>query len=193
MKENKKILIGLAVIVLVVSVLAYLYYAEQRRQLELEARSRGTLDVEAGVLRERSSGTREVRLYFYRAGAVDPNSEFLVSQKRSVFQTGDLVLDARQIVNEVIKGDPEKGLRVLPEAAKLRQIYVLEEGTAVVDLSHEASEQLVGGITSELSALYSISRSLVENIDQVKRVRFLVEGEQRPTFAGHVSIREPFM
>lgn len=193
MKENKRIIIGLAIIVLIVSVLAYLYYAEHRRQLELEARSRGTLDVEASVLKERSSGTREVRLYFYRPGAVDPDAEFLVSQKRSVFQTGDLVLDARQIVNEVIKGDPEKGLRVLPEAAKLRQIYVLEEGTAVVDLSAEASEQLVGGITSELSALYSISRSLVENIGQIKRVRFLVEGEQRPTFAGHVSIREPFM
>ena len=32
-----------------------------------------------------------------------------------------------------------------------------------------------------------------ENIERIRRVRFLVEGRERPTLAGHVSIREPFM
>ena len=62
-----------------------------------------------------------------------------------------------------------------------------------MDLSQEIIYPAVGGVAAELSALYSITRSLIENIQEIKQIKFLVEGRERPTLAGHVSIREPFM
>jgi hypothetical protein len=44
-----------------------------------------------------------------------------------------------------------------------------------------------------MAAIRSITQSLRINLPQVKRVKFLIEGQERPTFGGHVSIREPFM
>ena len=83
--------------------------------------------------------------------------------------------------------------QIFSEAAKLRQVYLLEDGTALVDLSQEVIYPLIGGVAAELSALYSITRSLTENLEEIKRIRFLIEGQERATLAGHVSIREPFM
>ena len=85
------------------------------------------------------------------------------------------------------------GVPIFSDQASLRQVYLLENGTAVVDFSREATQLLVGGVLAELSALHSIIRSLTENVMEIKRVKFLVEGRESPTFAGHISIQQPFM
>lgn len=121
------------------------------------------------------------------------SENLLISETRSIFRTEDTILTARQIIHEVMKGPAEEDLRIFSERARLRQVYLLEDGTALVDLSREILHPLMHGIAVELSALYSITRSLTENIDEIKRIRFLVEGEERPTLAGHVSIRDLFM
>lgn len=193
MNGYKRVVLSSVALLLTVAVFAYLYYAETRHQLTLKEAARRSLDAESGALEAQSSGRLEVELFFYRAGAVHPDSDFLVSEKRSVFQTGDPQLNARQIVGEVLKGSEKQEGNVFPENARLRQIYILEDGTAVVDLSREASAELVGGVTSELGALGSVTRSLIRNIREIKQVTFIVEGRPQPTFAGHVSIREPFM
>ncbi|MFQ5929309.1 MAG: GerMN domain-containing protein [Acidobacteriota bacterium] len=192
MKEYRTILIGLGLVFLVVIVVYYLYHLERQHQQALREAERQALDLEASALEARSSGELEVVLYFYGPGVIVPSPDLLVPEKRSIFQTEDAILTARQIIHETIKGPNEDGLPIFSEQAKLRQVYLLEDGTAVVDFSREATHQL-GGVTAELCALYSITRSLTENIQEIKRVKFLVGGQERPSFAGHVSIREPFM
>ena len=171
----------------------HLYTAERRHQQDLKEAGRRRLDIESSVLERSGSPQFEVQLYFYRPGAVAPGPDFLVPEKRLVFHTEDTLLMARQIVNDLLVGPREEGLRVFSDQARLRQVYLLEGGTVVVDLSKETAEQLVGGVTAELSALHSISRSLIDNVGQIKSVKFLVDGQERPTFAGHVSIIEAFM
>lgn len=193
MREYRTVFLGLISLIGTAFVLAYLYYAERQHQLVIEEAARPLLDLEVTDLEAHSSGALEVNLYFCRPGAVSPDADLLLSEKRSVFKTPDVLLTARQIVNEVIKGPEEDERKTFSEDARLRQIYLLEDGTAIVDLSREASQGLVGGVTSELCALYSVARSLVENVKAIKRVRFVVEGQAQVTFAGHVSIRDPFM
>jgi hypothetical protein len=121
------------------------------------------------------------------------NAEVLIWETRSIFRTDDIILTARQIIHEVLKGPSDGEFQIFAPEARLRQVFLLEDGTALVDLSRQVVHPLLGGIAVELSALYSVTRSLRENIESISRVRFLVEGQERPTLAGHVSIREPFM
>ena len=92
-----------------------------------------------------------------------------------------------------MKGPSQAEFQIFAPEARLRQVFLLEDGTALVDLSRQIVHPLLGGVAVELSALYSITRSLKVNIPEISRARFLVEGQERPTLAGHVSIRVPFM
>lgn len=193
-KEHRTIFIALALVFLVVMVTLYLYNIERQHQEDVRNVDQDRLDVESSVLEAQSSGDLDIELYFYQPGVMAPHPDLLISERRSIFLTDDTILTARQIIHEVLKGPSTKeGLQVFSERAELRQVYLLEDGTALVDLSREIIYPAVGGVAAELSALYSLTRSLVENVEEIKQIRFLVEGQERPTLAGHVSIREPFM
>ena len=144
-----------------------------------------------------SSGTdldeMRVRVFFCAPGAPVPGEGFLVSEDRTVLQTGEPVFNARQIVDELIQGPEREGAAIFRQGATIRQIFVLEDRTAVVDVSRTTADSLAGGVRMELCAIHSITRSLVENLEEVDRVRFLVGGKQELTLAGHVSIEEPFL
>ena len=141
----------------------------------------------------RSSGEMQVRVFFCAPGATAPGEGFLVSEERTVRQTGAPVFNARQIVDELVQGPEEEGTAIFRQDATIRQIFVLEDKTAVVDMSRKTAESLAGGIRMELCAIHSITRSLVENLEEIDQVRFLVGGKQELTLSGHVSIGEPFL
>ena len=121
------------------------------------------------------------------------NQFYVESESRPILQTRDRALVVHQIINELMKGPIDGKASIFSEQAVLRQIYLLEDGTAIVDFSQEATQLLVGGVLVEFAALYSIVRSLIENVEGIKRVKFLVEGRENATFAGHISIQKPFM
>ncbi|MCH8017799.1 MAG: GerMN domain-containing protein [Acidobacteria bacterium] len=193
-KEHRTILIALALVSLVVMVTLYLYNIERQHQENVSNVDQNRLDVESSALEARNSGDLTIKLYFYQPGVMAPYPDLLTVETRSIFLTENIILTARQIIHEVLKGPSTKeGFQVFSERAKLRQVYLLEDGTALVDLSQEIIYPAIGGVAAELSALYSMTRSLIENIQEIRQIRFLVEGRERSTLAGHVSIREPFM
>jgi hypothetical protein len=188
MRRYRSLVVALLLLLISAGVGYYLYSLERNRQSALREEGRETLDPETSVLASGASPDLPIRLYIYRPGQLDPNQEFLAVEERPIFHTEDKVLKARQIVNEVLKSRP-----LFSDDAKLRQVFLLSDGTAVVDVSRQTVEELRGGVTSEMAALLSITRSLRANIEDIERVRFLVDGHQTETFGGHVSIREPFM
>jgi hypothetical protein len=186
MREHRTLIIAVVLLALTAAVGFYFYQYEKRRRIAQEESVK--LDAEASVLGHGAAPSLPVKLYVYKPGSLTPDEQFLYTEDRAIFETQDTVLKARQIVNEVLKSRP-----LFSNEAKLRQIYILPDGTAIVDISEQTVRQLAGGVTSELAAILSITRSLRGNIAQIQRVRFLVEGEETETFAGHVSIRAPFM
>jgi len=187
MRKYRSLIIALILLLATGGIGYYLYRLERQRQTELTESSHQNLNAEASALSKGASPSLSVKLHLYNPGRVDPKSDFLYVQERSIFETDDKVLKARQIVNEVLKSRP-----LFSDKATLRQIYLLDDGTAIVDLSDQAAKELTGGITSEMAAVLSITRSLRANIQEIKQVRFLVGGQQTDTFAGHVSIQQPF-
>ena len=107
---------------------------------------------------------------------------------------------------------PEAGEELLPALpAGVRLLAVeLIDGVAYVDLttvdagSGTGAVRAVGrsalvlerpamGLTEELLAVYSLVNSLTANNLGVDRVVLMWNGEQRPTFAGHVDTTRPLM
>ena len=193
MKEYRGILIGLGLVVLVLTGTYSLYVQERRHQQEMRELARNRFDVESDVLGSQGEEDLDVLLYFPQPDLTLSGRFALVAESRPIFQTPDKALVARQIINELIKGPTEEGVPIFSDRASLRQVYLLEDGTAVVDFSREATQLPEGGVLAELSALHSIIRSLTENIMEIQRVKFLVEGRESSTFAGHISIQQPFM
>lgn len=191
--EYRRILIAL-VLVAVASVGAFvLLYLEGQQQRASQLESAPQVESDPDLMEAQAAGSKvELKIYFPVAASPLSDGPLLRTEERSLFQSDDPVVMARQIISEVLRGSSDR-LNVFAPASRLRQVYLMENGTAVVDLSAETAQQLPGGALEEYWALRSISRSLTANIESVKRVKFLVGGQDRPTFAGHVSIREPFM
>lgn len=190
--EYRRILIALVLVAVAsVGAFALLYLEGQQRASQMESTPEAEADPD--LIEAQATGSKvELKIFFPVAASPLSDGPLLRTEQRSLFQSDDPVVMARQIISEVLRGS-SNSLNVFAPSSRLRQIYLMENGTAVVDLSAETAQQLPGGVLEEYWALRSISRSLTANIESVKRVKFLVGGQDRPTFAGHVSIREPFM
>lgn len=194
MKDRRALWISIALMTAVLMGGYYLIISERDRQLAVQQAESRTMDVDSTVLESRGSEEVVVQLYFYNGGSQPSDSQFLSERERTIYQSEDPVLMARQIISELFRGpeDASDGRSLFSEQARLRQLYLLEDGTVVVDLTHETVQE-IQGIVSELAAIRSITRSLTANLESIRRVRFLVEGQPRPTLAGHISIQQPFM
>ncbi len=80
-----------------------------------------------------------------------------------------------------------------PAGAELRSVFIAADGTAYLDLSAGALPLFTPGIGSETQAIYSIVDSIAVNIPAVKRVRFLVQGQEVDTLDGHVDLTQAFV
>jgi spore germination protein GerM len=131
--------------------------------------------------------SKTVKLYFPSASA-----ETLVTEDRQIFETASPVDRAKQILTELLSGPSgSQAIAAVPKGTTLKQVYVLEDGTAYANFSSELSEG-IGGSSDELLAIYSIVDSLALNVPEIRCVAILVDGKGRGTLAGHIDIRRPF-
>ena len=176
----------LAVCLAGVLVAGLLFWTERRRQM-----ADAQTATDAGLERQELAGANlakvSAKAYFRQAGTPS-----LLPLQRDIFAAASPEVRARQLVQALIEGprpdEAEKVVPVLPREAKVRQIYLLKNGTGIVDLSEETASLLPGGIDSEAMAMESIRRTLVENVPEFKSVRFLVNGKEDITFAGHLAM-----
>ncbi len=64
---------------------------------------------------------------------------------------------------------------------------------AIVDLSGAFAAAHPSGIETETLTILSICATLHANLPQVSEVRFLVDGQQRPTLAGHADLTRTYL
>jgi spore germination protein GerM len=117
--------------------------------------------------------------------------DLLYAQRRRIYWTAGVEDRAKQVLAELIAGPREGLLPVLPPGVRVREFYLLPDGTAFADFSREIRDH-PAGTTSEMMAVYSIVDTLALNFPEVNRVGILVEGEEVDTLAGHIDLRYPF-
>ena len=132
---------------------------------------------------------RDVTLFFERA-----DDDALGPETRPILLSESIIDQAKQIVSELAIGPHTQGLLpTVPEDTKVLGLYLDRSGTAYVDLSGEFVDKHPGGSSDELATVFSIVDSLTYNLPEVRRVRFLVNGEERETLASHLDLRRAYL
>lgn len=85
------------------------------------------------------------------------------------------------------KGSPHQ----LGAAAEIRDVYIVSPGLAVVDVNAAFADQMSGIMAEELTVM-SIIQTLAGNFPELTQVKFLVEGKEQETLAGHVDLYGTF-
>ncbi|MCL5006205.1 MAG: GerMN domain-containing protein [Acidobacteria bacterium] len=112
----------------------------------------------------------------------------LIAESRSLKLAPEDTKRIQQVLLALIEGSHEGHGSVLPPSTTIRAVFLSPDGTAVIDLSQEALKDFTPGIESEDLAIYSIVDSLAANIPAVKRVKFLIQGQEAQTLDGHIDL-----
>ena len=116
--------------------------------------------------------------------------DLLHAQKRTIFWTSTVEDRAKQALAELISGPTEGLLPIIPADARVREFYLLPDGTGFVDFSRELLK-MPGGSATEHLISGAIVDTLAVNFPQVRKLGILVEGEEIETLNGHLDTRLP--
>jgi germination protein M len=148
--------------------------------------NRENVDISPIISPERIT-TRTFVLYF-----INETADAMLPQART---TGGVNLDQleRYIVQLLIDGpgDMAGHISAIPIETKIRDIRT-EDGICYVNLSAEFNSKFSGSPGLARLALYCIIHSLTDNINNVRRVQFLIEGEKHDQFQGVLDFNRPF-
>ena len=123
----------------------------------------------------------EVKVYFSGLQA-----QYLVPETRKL-RVNSL---PQKLIKELIDGPTGEELGItIPQDTKLLDLKVNNQ-LATVNFSQELVKNHWGGTTGEMMTVYSIVNTLTQ-LDQIKRVQILVEGDKIETLAGHLDLNKP--
>jgi Sporulation and spore germination len=76
----------------------------------------------------------------------------------------------------------------VPSGAEVRDVFFVDPGLVVIDLNDAFAGGHRSGILEEELTVSSMIQTLTYNVPGITRVKFLVNGQQRDTLAGHVDL-----
>ncbi len=166
--------------------------AQKREELRaLEAIPEGPFP--DGLDAQGARSTRDVKLFF---AATDKTA--LRPETRRIEFTDRTVANCREALEALIEGPRERLGEVLPPTAKIRGIYLLDNGELVVDFSRDLEADQLKSLTAELLMVQAVVTSLcqvsLQGADQraVLSIRFLFEGSPaQNTFPVHLDLSAP--
>lgn len=159
--------------------LARRVFTEPSRHAEEAARTK----LSEFALQSKQGASQTVTLYF---PSLDEGK--LISESRSITWAESDSDRVRQVVLGLAEGPHQGPSHVVPSSTSVRGVFLASEGTAYVDLSSDALNELTPGIRAESLAIYSLVNSIAWNIPSVKKVQFLIQGQPAETLDGHADL-----
>jgi hypothetical protein len=120
-----------------------------------------------------------------------PGNEILSSGLMTVKRQPDIQGQAREALTAVFADMRVVQSPVLKEL-KLREFFLDAAGTGYVDVVPAPQGGIKASAWEELLAVYSIVNTLTQNFDEIKRVRFLIDGKEAQLLAGHIDLSRMF-
>lgn len=134
----------------------------------------------------------EVVLYFADVeGRLVPEQRLLERRRRPADQ-------AREIIFALLEGPRITGMSqtlspVLPPETRVRAVHLGADGTAYVDLDASFAQGLSQGSEDALIAVQALTETLAANLQEVGRLKILVEGEEVRDLGGHLDLSQPLI
>ena len=132
--------------------------------------------------------TRKIVLFF-----LSEADTLLHPEEREITASSSIVRQAKQAVEELIRGSERGYISPFPPETKLRELFLTRDGVAYVDFSEEIVEKHLSGSSAEISTIFSVVNSLAYNFKTIKKVFILIEGQERETLGGHINLSRPFL
>ena len=96
---------------------------------------------------------------------------------------------ARTVLRALISSYQANGsAHRLSSGADVRDVYLLGDDTAVVDMNAAFADAHPSGVLTEELTISSIMVTLKTNVSKLERVKILVDGKERETLAGHADL-----
>jgi len=107
----------------------------------------------------------------------------------------DIVLPAehsereREILRALVaRYEQQDSPHPLPGGADVKDVYLVNDTTAVIDVNSVFAEAHRSGVLVEELTITSMIQTLVTSLPSITRVKFLVDGSERETLAGHADL-----
>ena len=131
--------------------------------------------------------TTSAELYF-------PNTAgWLSAESRELPAAGSAEERAAQVAEALLAGPAEpRHLAPLGEGVALASLHLSSDGVVYLDLAAaRLAAPPVSGSRGELLVVYSFVNSILANVPEARGVVMMWNGNQRPTFAGHIDTTRP--
>lgn len=160
--------------------LAWLGWREARRRSDAAAAAA------AAAPDTTQAGMRSVTLWF---GATDGDS--LVAETRELAEQADLHARVAALVAALDQGPVRRGVAVLPAGTSVLHVYLDDRGLLTLDLSRAFQQGFRGGSTAEDLAVGAITRTIGDNVPEVRQILFTCGGAPLVTLGGHIPLDRP--
>ena len=177
------LLVGLGVGGFYLRSLAKRIFLEPTQRAEEAARAK----LSQIALQPNNGTTQSATLYFPTL-----NEGEIFAESRPITWAQSDVDRVRQVVLALAEGSHQGYGRVFAPSTTVRAVFLGADGTAYVDLSSDILSDFEPGIQSETLAIYSVVNSIAVNIPLVKRVQFLIQGQEVETLDGHADLTSAF-
>ena len=110
-------------------------------------------------------------------------------REAEVFMPADRSLRARAVLRAVLAQYLQSpSPHPLGKGSDIRTIYFIDNETMIVDTTSQFADAHPPGILLEEFTIASLVETVAVNVPGVTRVKFLVNGQERETLAGHVDL-----
>jgi spore germination protein GerM len=177
MRKGSVIIIVLVILVTLLGVGIGLFYY-YNNSYEPERPGRGK-DIGESILKEYI--TLKI---FYAAGSQLELTEKKVPATLSTINLADI------LIKEFLKVSRKSDYSILPDDAKIKNIFISPDGILYIDFSREFQRNFKGDIVDEYMLLKSIFDTAIGNLD-ILDVMILVDGKEVESIGGHFIINQP--
>ena len=74
----------------------------------------------------------------------------------------------------------------------LRELYLDPAGTAYLDLASRQKEGIRSSAWEELLAVQALVNTVMQNVEEIKQVRILIDGKPAQTLSGHIDLTRSY-
>ncbi len=192
MSSKWRVRIVIGFVVLLVVALIYFPILKKRVKRQAQVQQKSEEQARRELVQSLSTVSNEPKVKAKLYWAADSDDSGLTATTVELPLSNDPVLRAKQVLNTLLAGPVDAELRTLPPDAALLAFYILPDGTAVADFSEAMANSVPSGVQSEQLAVDSITRTLADNVPQVKRLKILIHGQEAETLAGHLDLTGTF-
>jgi hypothetical protein len=98
----------------------------------------------------------------------------------------------KKFISLLLAGDSGH-ITPVPGGVQLRSLYFLAgKEMLVLDFTDQLSTDFPGGTTAELEFIYFMVDNLCYNFREIKKVKFLIGGNESKSLDGHIDLERPF-